>query len=48
LRIFVFSNPKWIENKWDWSVKYPVIHISFEVLDYHEDQLAASIENELN
>jgi hypothetical protein len=38
----------WIENKWDWSVKYPVIHISFEVLDYHEDQLAASIENELN
>ncbi|MEO0043297.1 MAG: hypothetical protein RL329_2745 [Bacteroidota bacterium] len=37
----------WIENKWDWSVKYPVIHISFEVLDYHEDQLAASIENEL-
>jgi Predicted AAA-ATPase/PD-(D/E)XK nuclease superfamily len=38
----------WIENKWDWSVKYPVIHISFEVLDYHENKLVESIENELN
>jgi hypothetical protein len=38
----------WIENKWDWSQKYPVIHISFDALDYHEDQLVASIDNELN
>ena len=38
----------WIEDKWDWSVKYPVIHISFDALDYHEDKLADSIDNELN
>jgi hypothetical protein len=38
----------WIEKKWDWSQKYPVIHISFDALDYHEDQLVASIDNELN
>jgi hypothetical protein len=38
----------WIETKWDWSLKYPVIHISFDALDYHEDQLVASIDNELS
>ena len=26
----------WIENQWDWSVKHPVVHLSFNQLDYHK------------
>jgi Predicted AAA-ATPase/PD-(D/E)XK nuclease superfamily len=37
----------WIEDKWDWSQSYPVIHISFASLTYEEDNLAAAIEDEL-
>lgn len=26
----------WIENQWDWSEKHPVVHLSFNQLDYHK------------
>jgi len=26
----------WIEERWDWSVQTPVIHLSFNRLDYHK------------
>jgi Predicted AAA-ATPase len=29
----------WIENKWDWSKKNPVIHLSFSKLDYQVEGL---------
>jgi hypothetical protein len=25
----------WIENKWDWSRKNPIVHLSFTSIDYH-------------
>ncbi len=33
----------WIENNWDWSQKHPVIHLSFNVLDYRRDGLEQSL-----
>jgi Predicted AAA-ATPase/PD-(D/E)XK nuclease superfamily len=38
----------WIEKKWNWTQKYPVIHISFASLSYEDDNLAPAIEDELN
>jgi hypothetical protein len=38
----------WIEDKWDWSKTYPVIHISFAALDFVEDNLAAAISDRLH
>jgi hypothetical protein len=29
----------WIEDKWDWEKKNPVIHLSFSQLDYKKDSL---------
>jgi Predicted AAA-ATPase len=29
----------WIENNWDWTQKYPAIHLSFNVLDYRNEGL---------
>jgi hypothetical protein len=26
----------WIENQWDWSLKHPVVHLSFNQLDYQK------------
>jgi Predicted AAA-ATPase/PD-(D/E)XK nuclease superfamily len=37
----------WIEDKWDWSVTNPVIHISFSDLGYKELGLEVAIKNEL-
>jgi hypothetical protein len=34
----------WIENNWDWSQKHPVIHLSFNVLDYKNDRLEEALD----
>lgn len=38
----------WIEDKWDWSKKHPVIHISFAKADYQGVGLEKAIDIELN
>jgi Predicted AAA-ATPase/PD-(D/E)XK nuclease superfamily len=38
----------WIEDKWDWSKTHPIIHLSFAVLDFVEDNLAAAISERLH
>jgi hypothetical protein len=38
----------WIENNWDWSKKNPVVHFSFDELDYKVLGLDTAIANELN
>ena len=37
----------WIENKWDWSQKRPVIHLSFSSIAYEELGLDTAIKLEL-
>ena len=37
----------WIEDKWDWSRRNPVIHISFNDLDYKDTPLATVISSRL-
>jgi hypothetical protein len=37
----------WIENNWDWSKKNPVLHFSFDELDYKKLGLETVITNEL-
>jgi Predicted AAA-ATPase/PD-(D/E)XK nuclease superfamily len=38
----------WIEDKWDWSVTNPVIHISFAHLNYQALGLDGALQNELS
>jgi hypothetical protein len=38
----------WIEDKWDWSSKKPVIHISFDDVDYQGLGLSKAISKELS
>jgi Predicted AAA-ATPase/PD-(D/E)XK nuclease superfamily len=38
----------WIEPHWDWSKKHPVIHISFDAVDYVGLGLAAGLMEELD
>ena len=33
----------WIEDKWDWSKKYPVIHIEFGKINYQNQSLEEAI-----
>ncbi len=33
----------WIENNWDWSKLYPVIHLSFNLLNYKDNQLEKAL-----
>jgi hypothetical protein len=37
----------WIEDKWDWTKKYPIIHISFNLVDYEENGLKLAIKRTL-
>ena len=37
----------WIENNWDWSKKNPVVHFSFDEMDYKKLGLETVILNEL-
>ena len=37
----------WIYDKWDWSKTNPVIHISFDDIDYDADGLEIAISDEL-
>ncbi|MEY3243711.1 MAG: hypothetical protein RIR11_5150 [Bacteroidota bacterium] len=37
----------WIENNWDWSKKYPVLHFSFDEMDYKKLGLEKVIADEL-
>ena len=37
----------WIEPHWDWSQTSPVIHISFDVVDYQMQSLAQALTFEL-
>ena len=34
----------WIENKWDWTQKSPIIHISFSKVAYKKQSLEAGIQ----
>jgi Predicted AAA-ATPase/PD-(D/E)XK nuclease superfamily len=38
----------WIENKWDWTKKNPVFHISFDTLDYKGLGLDVAINREID
>ena len=38
----------WIHDKWDWSKTYPVIHLSFDKMDYNDLGLDKAIAYELN
>ena len=38
----------WIENKWDWSQKHPIIHISFSSLNYQARPLEEVMAEELD
>jgi Predicted AAA-ATPase/PD-(D/E)XK nuclease superfamily len=38
----------WIEDKWDWSKKYPIIHLSFDAMAYKELGLDKALKQELN
>jgi Predicted AAA-ATPase len=33
----------WIEDKWDWSVKHPVIRLSFTSIGFQQNGLSASL-----
>jgi hypothetical protein len=33
----------WIEDQWDWTIKNPVIHLSFNVLNYRNNQLEEAL-----
>jgi hypothetical protein len=37
----------WIENNWDWSKTNPIVHFSFDDMDYKELGLKTAIANEL-
>ena len=37
----------WIENNWDWSKTSPIIHISFDAVDYQSQSLAEGLTYEL-
>ena len=37
----------WIHDKWDWSKTYPVIHLSFDAMDYKGLGLDKAIDSEL-
>ncbi len=37
----------WIEDKWDWSNVHPVIHLSFNGVDYKNQKLDAALTEEL-
>lgn len=38
----------WIYDKWDWSKNYPVIHLSFDAMDYIDLGLDGAISYEIN
>jgi Predicted AAA-ATPase/PD-(D/E)XK nuclease superfamily len=38
----------WIEDKWDWSKKSPVFHLSFDIVDYQGLGLSKSISQQLS
>ena len=38
----------WIHDKWDWSKTYPVIHLSFDAMDYQNMGLDGAIGAEMN
>lgn len=38
----------WIENQWDWTKRNPVIHFSFNNLDYKNQGLNTAIDKELH
>ena len=38
----------WIHDKWDWSKTYPVIHLSFDAMDYQNMGLDGAIDSELD
>ncbi len=33
----------WIENQWDWNQTHPVIHLSFDAIDFHEQSLSDAL-----
>jgi hypothetical protein len=37
----------WIENQWDWSQQYPVVHLSFDAIQFKEMTLAEGLGHEL-
>ena len=37
----------WIEKQWDWSVKYPVVHLAFNTLGYAYSGLTTALQKEV-
>jgi Predicted AAA-ATPase/PD-(D/E)XK nuclease superfamily len=37
----------WIEHQWDWNKTHPVIHLSFDAIDYREQSLADALKRTL-
>lgn len=37
----------WIERQWDWSRRYPVAHLAFSSVNYHQLGLAAALSKEI-
>jgi hypothetical protein len=37
----------WIENQWDWTQTHPVIHLSFDAIDFHEQSLSDALKQTL-
>jgi hypothetical protein len=37
----------WIENHWNWALQYPVVHLSFDAIEYKEITLAEGLGHEL-
>lgn len=37
----------WIEPQWDWNKTHPVIHLSFDAIDYHEQSLSDALKQTL-
>jgi hypothetical protein len=37
----------WIENQWDWNQTHPVLHFSFDTIDFHQLDLADALKRTL-
>ena len=33
----------WIEDKWDWTKKHPIVHLKFASMNYHHSDVPTAI-----
>ena len=38
----------WIEDKWDWTKKHPIVHLKFASMGYHHSGVPAALSEELD